>query len=970
MPQPAKASKKRDSEAQPPTLYIIDGHSQLHRAFHALPPTMTSPVTGEPTNATFGFFSMLLRLLRERRPDYLAVAVDVSGDRGTFRSQLYEPYKATRPPSPEELGPQIDRCVRTLEAMGVPVLGAEGFEADDIIATIVEQLRRERPDLEIHIVSKDKDLQQLIDDGRVALDDPHSGTLLDEEALREKLGVGPGQVVDLLALTGDTVDNVPGVEGVGPKTAAQLLARYGSLENLLAHADEIKGKRGQKLRQAAATLPLSKQLVTLRRDAPIELDLERARVDRFDIRALEEVFRELGFTRLRDELRELAAGEQAAQGASTGGGEVDPAGDSLFAQTLSDDEPLSPDTRALAHRLITTTQQLRAFLEQARGAEVVAVDTETTGLSPLRAELVGVSLAIDDREGVYVPLRSPTPEAHLGAEEALPLLAQLLEDPSVPQCGHNLKFDLLVLRRAGVELRGIETDTLIASSLVDPERSSHSLDNLALAHLQHRCTSIASLIGRGRSQRRFDEVELELAAPYAAEDAVVALRLRSVLAPRLRALGLEKLCSEVETPLLEVLAEMEWNGVLVDPDELDRQAARLRTRLAELDEAVAREAPRPFNPDSPRQLAEILFNDPQDEQAPGLGVRSRKRRKTGPSTDVEVLEALAADPAVETALPQLILERRQLTKLISTYLAALKEAINPETGRIHASFHQTVAATGRLSSSDPNLQNIPIRTELGREIRKAFVAPPGALLIGADYSQIELRVLAHLSGDEALIEAFVKGEDIHRAAAARIHNVAPEDVTDEQRSGAKMVNFGVIYGVTPFGLARRLGVDVEEAAAIIDSYKERFPGVTAFFERCVEQAQRTGYAQTMLGRRRPVRGLDSRNPSRRAQARRIAVNTVVQGSAADLIKLAMLELHRLFSPHAAHWRRAAGMDEAPVIEGVKMILQIHDELLFEAPEERAEEARRVIVERMENAAPLRAPLVVDSAIGKSWWEAK
>ncbi|TVQ29991.1 MAG: DNA polymerase I [Phycisphaeraceae bacterium] len=957
------------------TLYIIDGHSQFFRAFHAIRTPMSSPVTNEPTNATFGFAGMLLKLLRGQRPDYLLVVIDVSGDRESFRSELYPEYKANREAAPEGFHPQVERCVSMLEAIGAPVIGVEGVEADDVIATVVTRLAQGEggEDLRIRIVSKDKDLQQLLIPGRVEMYDIHTDTLIDVDKLKEEKGVTPEQVVDMLALMGDTVDNVPGVEGVGPKTAAQLVSKYGTLENLLAHADEIKGKRGEKLRAAGDLLALSKQLVTLKRDVPIDFDLERTTVSRLKLEELAPIFRELGFNRYQDELKQLLPGgatstpQTTARGERGGGEGKDDGG---FSGGLFDQHPapawaatsVSGASTGDQYETIATKKQLDALVKAMRKAEIVAIDTETTGLAAMQCKLCGVSISMEEGTGCYIPVRSPDPSSHLDEKTVLDALRPVLEDESVPKCGHNLKYDLLVLRGAGVRLRGIVFDSMIGSFLVDSSRSSHGMDALAQALLDYTCTRITDLIGKGKSQRTFDAVPLEQATPYAAEDADVSLRLRNRLEPELRALGLEKLSRDVETPLLEVLAEMEWNGVAVDPDELDRQAERLRTKIQGLREQIEDAAPRPFNPDSPKQLSEILFNKPDDPLAPGLGIRPLRKTKTGHSTDMEVLEKLAQDPAVTTPVPSLIVEYRQLTKLVSTYLVALKEAIHPETKRIHASFNQTVAATGRLSSSDPNLQNIPIRTEIGREIRRAFVAPPGRMLIGADYSQIELRMLAHLSRDEALLEAFRRGEDIHRAVAAQINDVKPEQVTREQRDAAKMVNFGIVYGITPWGLARRLGVGDKEAAKIIDDYKARYPGIATFLQECIAQAREHGYVETILKRRRPITGIDAKRPQDKALAERMAINSVVQGSAADLIKLAMLDLHtRITAPQKG---------DAGGLEGTMMLVQIHDELLFEAPEEKAEAARRVIVERMEKAMELTAPLVVESACSRTWYEGK
>jgi len=949
------------------TLYLIDGHAQFFRAFHAIRSGMTSPVTKEPTNATFGFVGMLLKLLREEKPDYLAVVIDVSGDRETFRSEIYPEYKAHREKPPETFGPQVQRCVRLLEAIGTPVVGEAGVEADDVIASIVER-HKDDPELRIRIVSKDKDLQQLLIPGRVELYDAHTGEVIDAAALREKKGVAPEQVVDMLALAGDAVDNVPGVPGVGEKTAAKLIAEYGSLDELMAHAEQIKGKRGERLREAKDLLPISRSLVTLKRDVDVDLDFDRADVSRLQLAPLGPILQQLGFNRHQEELQALLRrrGESPETEAPT---PAPPAGfdeeGGLFAG--AEHRPRRPAQGS--YTCVRTREELDALARELRGAGLIAVDTETTGLDPMRAELCGLSFSVRPGWGVYAPVRSPEAESHLDAETALGALGPILEDPARAKTGHNLKYDILVLRRAGVELRGVAFDSMVASHLVDPSRSSHAMDPLALALLHRTTTPISELIGKGKKQRTFDAVPLEEASEYAAEDADVSLQLHDALAPEIERLGMRCLLEEVETPLVEILAELQWNGVQVDAMELDRQAERLQARIAALRSQILEEAGRDFNPDSPKQLAEVLFNKP-DAEPPGLGLRPRRKTKTGYSTDVEVLEALAADPGASTRVPELILEHRSLTKLVGTYLVALKEAIHPETGRIHASFNQTVAATGRLSSSDPNLQNIPIRTEVGREIRRAFVAPQGRVLIGADYSQIELRLLAHLARDEALIEAFCAGEDIHRQVAAQIHGVSPEEVTSEQRSGAKMVNFGIVYGVTPYGLARRLGVTSDAASSIIEGYKRRFSGITTFLAECVAKAEADGYVETMLGRRRPIPQVASRHQQERALGERMAINSVVQGSAADLIKLAMVDLHVRLCERAGHLRTARGMQEAPEIEGVMMLLQIHDELVFEAPQEQAEETLALVKTRMERAMDLRVPLVVEARASRTWFDGK
>ncbi|MFI4893404.1 MAG: DNA polymerase I [Phycisphaerales bacterium JB058] len=1021
-----------------PTLYIIDGYAQFFRAYHAIRTPMTSLVTGEPTNMTFGFVGMLLKLLRGQearmqevggQPTYAAVALDVSGDRGTFRSQLYSEYKANRDAPPEDLRPQGDRCLAMLGELGMPVIGSEGYEADDVIAAISARLKEKHPDLLIRVISKDKDLKQLLEPGRFEIYDIHHDIVIDVDALKADTGLSPDQVVDMLTLMGDNVDNVPGVPGVGPKTAAQLLVEFGTLEAVLAEAQDetkpkkewiIKGKRRENIAAAAGMLPLSKDLVTLRADTPIDFDLEACKLSKLQPKKIEPIIRELGFNRLLDEVKALTGGssEPAAPAQTKGRSKAkDPGGfGGLFDQTPADDSTQSVDGD---YTIVRTKKDLDALIKELKDAKAIALDTETTHIRPMLAKLAGLSFSTKPGTGWYVPVRAPEGEKHLDEFAVLEALRPIIEDETKPKLGHNLKYDLIVLRRAGVELRGLCTegscDTMVASYLIDASRPSHSLDNLALALLNRTNVSIKDLIGSGKNQKSFDQVPLAQAGPYAAEDADVSLQLAHIMLPELKEKNLLTLAHEVEFPLVEVLAELEYNGILVDPSELSRQHERLEGEIkrlrAEIEDAAYEALNRGFDPDSPKQLAGILFNKPTDED-PGLGLRVIKRGKTGPSTDAEVLEKLTQDTTVETKIPELVLDYRQLAKLVNTYLVNLAEEIHPETGRIHASFNQTVAATGRLSSSDPNLQNIPIRTDVGREIRKAFVAPEGCVLISADYSQIELRLLAHLSKDEALIRAFREGQDIHRAVAAQIHSVALDDVTKEQRSGAKMVNFGIVYGITPFGLARRLGVSNTEAAEIIDGYKKRFPGITTFLAECITEAQEQGYVETMLKRRRPVHEIDARNPARRALAERIAINSVVQGSAADLIKLAMIDLHRRIgptslsppgrgpgrgdsvlapsplggegrgegatgskaSPHPSASRPPSPQmgegAEVPLPKNVRMLLQIHDELVFESPKDVADEAMKLIMTRMESAMELDVPLVVDAAASGNWFEGK
>lgn len=977
------------------TLYLIDGYAQFFRAYHAIRTPMTSPVTKEPTNMTFGFIGMLLKLLRGEGklggpPDYVAVALDVSGDKETFRSELYPEYKATRQPPPQDLFPQVDRALAILKELGIPTVGAAGFEADDAIATVVSRLRREHPDLRVRIVSKDKDLKQLLA-ASVELYDVHTDLKIGVEELRAEMGLDPAQIIDYLALMGDTVDNVPGVEGVGEKISAALISEHGSLDKLIAAAGTIKGKRGEKIREAIPKLALSRQLVTLRHDAPVELDLTLAAAKSFRLDRLIPILKELGFNRYQDDVRALmlARGETLPAGLAPPmpdaaprpvPGEpkperkerpVQPGGlfdGGLFA---SIDQPKAITNPGGEYRCIKTKKELDALVKELKSAPVIAIDTETTNVSPTRADLCGISVSTKVGTGAYIPVRSPDCGSHLDEATVLAALKPIFEDEKKPKVGHNLKYDMIVLRRAGVMLKGFAAharegdeisagDTMVASYLIDASRSSHALEPLALALLGRTKSSISELIGSGKDQKQFDSVPVDLATPYAAGDADLTLALMQVMLPQLLAMGLMSLFYDLEMPLVEVLAELEFNGIKVDGDELDRQRARLQSKLTQILDSLEAEAKkalgRTFDPDSPKQLSAALFNRP-DDNTPGLGIKPIKKTKTGFSTDAEVLEKLGEDATLTTPIPKLILEYRQLSKLVSTYLVALKEEINPKTGRVHTSFNQTVAATGRLASSDPNLQNIPIRTEIGREIRKAFVAAPGHLLVTADYSQIELRLLAHLSKDPALTQAFHEGADIHTAVAAQVHHIPLDQVTKEQRSGAKMVNFGIVYGVTPYGLARRLNIGNDEAAEIINGYKKRFAGITTFLEECVQQAKRYGYVETIMHRRRPILDIESNVPARRAFAERIAINSVVQGSAADLIKLAMVNIQRV-------------IDEGKAPKGLKMLLQIHDELVFEVPAESADAAKKLVVDKMEHAMTLSVPLGVDANTGKNWFEGK
>ncbi len=991
-----------------PHAAIVDGHAQFFRAYYAIRGGLSSSVTGEPTNLVFGFLSMLFSYIRAQKPTELVVVIDAAGDTETFRSQLYPEYKAHRDPAPEDFHPQVERCLEALRLMGIPVLALAEVEADDVIATVVRRLRRAHPDLRVRMLSRDKDLAQLVDQ-KVTLFDPQKGGDLGLEHLFDSKGVRPEQVIDLLALMGDSADNVPGVPGVGPKTAAALLAEYGSIEGIYENLGKIKGKRGEALAASRELVALSRQLVTLKDDCDVPLDENAAHFDRTrcDLPKLMELLRLLGFHRLQSEAREIFGGETNASEIGTGdvsessGGRapsdarrrigssrtkvsaLDPSDGGLFAQTVDEraaskilekqqnlptheaalfgtlfdavaakvGPPVS--ARTMIVHVVRTHAELAQLAARIRDARRCAVDTETDSLVLPIARLVGLSFAVSQGEAWYVPVRSPEPSAHLKIHEVLAVLGPLLCNASIAKVGHNLKYDHAVLANHNIELRGIAGDSMLASYLADPTRPSHGLDATAEHVLGIRPIPIESVLGpRGHGQRRFDEAPLEIAAPYAAEDAEIAFALCATLEAGLESRGQRKAYDEIEIPLIPVLARMERAGIRIDRDELATQRRALEIKLSKLRDEIALAAPWEFNPDSPKQLSQVLFNAP-DASPPGLGLRVVKRTTTGASTDSEVLEKLAEDPAVQSRLPEQILEYRQFAKLVGTYLKALDAAVLPETGRIHCAFHQTGTTTGRLSSSEPNLQNIPIRTEVGAAIRRAFVASEGMTFVSADYSQIELRFLAHFSQDPGLCDAFARGEDIHRAVAAQVFGVALDQVDDTQRSAAKMVNFGIVYGITASGLARRLGPGwtIARAKEIIDSYRTRFRGIDAFLDRCVEDAKRTGHATTIAGRWRPIPQIASRNPSERAFGERIAVNTVVQGSAADLIKLAMVQLDQAL---------------ANQFPKARLLLQIHDELLVEAPLDVAESVGRLLAETMRNAMQLRVPLEVSSAVGTRW----
>ncbi len=936
----------------PETLYLIDSHAQIFRAYYAIRGGLRSAVTGEPTHAVFGFTGMLIKLFSQFHPQYVIAATDAPGK--TFRDDLYDEYKGTREGVPDDLVSQIPRVHQVIEMFGIPIIGVPGLEADDIIATITQRVL-DNPsfnDLHIRLVSKDKDLEQLLCD-RVTMFDIHTDTTIDVDALWEKKEIKPEQVIDVLALMGDKVDNIPGVEGIGPKTAATLMNQFGSIDGILANIDQIKGKRRENLEKARNHLPLWRTLVTLKRDAEVDWSLEKARVKPINLQELLPLFQELGFNRYQEEVKKLAAGGEIS---------LRPEGETqttrkeriaaLEEKTLKILEKGGYDTAASGdYEAITTLPQLDALVETLRVQSMISVDTETNSLNR-DADLCGLSFAWKPGHGVYVPIRSPNPDDHLDIKSVLTRLKPVLENPDLPKCGHNLKFDAGILLRHGVKLRGVVFDTMFASLLAHPNQPAHNLDTLALLHLNYKMIPISDLIGKGDDQLSIDKVPLDRVVTYAAEDTDIVLRLYHHLLPTLEEMGITELVQDIESPLGPILAEMEFNGIVCDKEELGRQGEVISQRIDELREEIHARSGREFHLESTHQIAEVLFDD--------IGFQPVKKTKGGrPSTDVNVLQTLAGQEDVSdprTGVPRLLIEYRQLRKLQSTYLSQLQNAVAEETGRIHTHFYQLTTATGRLKSDGPNLQNIPVRTEVGRQLRKAFRAPEGHKLICADYSQIELRVLAHFSEDPGLMDIFQNDLDIHTSVASQVFDVPMDEVTREQRDKAKTINFGIIYGVSPIGLARRIeGMDVGEAAKLIEDYKQRFPGIDLFLQQCVQQALEQGYVSTLTGRRRAIPEIHSSSRNRQSQGERLAINTVVQGSAADLIKAAMVNIQRRIDK-----------DNLPM----KLLLQIHDELVFETPEAVTEEQAAIVCKEMEQAMTLRVPLRTEAGIGDNWMSAK
>ncbi|MCC6208162.1 MAG: DNA polymerase I [Gammaproteobacteria bacterium] len=896
-----------------PCLILVDGSSYLYRAYHALPELTNS--RGEATGAVLGVVNMLRTLLKEYNPEYIAVVFDAKGK--TFREELYEHYKANRPPMPDDLRSQIEPLHAVVRALGLPCLAVKGVEADDVIGTLAAQARTS--DMNVVISTGDKDMAQLVD-GHVTLINTMTHQTLDRAGVEAKFGVPPELIIDYLALVGDTSDNIPGIPGVGPKTAATLLREFGSLAAIIERAADIKGKTGERIRENLDQLPLARQLATIKQDVMLDRGAGDLRPAKPDTVALKELYRRLEFKRL---LEELPAGDDTP----------------VTARETADAQPGQ-------YECVLSAEVFESWLDRLQQAELIAFDTETTSLDPLEAEIVGVSFAVTPGEAVYVPLAHDYPgiPPQLARDEVLARLKPLLEDPHRPKVGQNLKYDLAVLERHGIHCAGLRYDTMLESYVLNSTLARHDMDSLALTYLDYKTLLYEEVTGKGAAQRPFSSVDLELATRYAAEDADITLRLHEALWPRLTETGrLQEVFDTIEMPLVPILARMERHGVLIDSAMLQRQSEVLGTRMRELEEQIHALAGCEFNLGSPKQIQEILFDK--------LGLPVIERTPKGqPSTAESTLQELAAD----YPLPGLILEHRALSKLKSTYTDRLPEQISPRTGRLHTSYHQAVAATGRLSSSNPNLQNIPIRTEFGRRIRQAFIAPPGHRLLAADYSQIELRILAHLSEDTGLLAAFTRGMDIHRATAGEIFGIDPRDITTDQRRSAKAINFGLIYGMSSFGLARQLGIERNAAQQYMDLYFARYPAVKRLMDDTRRSAGELGYVETLFGRRLYLPEIRSRNRQRREYAERAAINAPMQGTAADIIKRAMLKVD--------DWLQGGG-------GAIRMIMQVHDELVFEVPEARVDEAVAHITAAMSSAADLAVPLEVGIGVGLNWDEA-
>ena len=890
-------------------LVLVDGSSYLYRAFHAMPNLTNSQ--GEPTGAVYGVVNMLRRLLKEQPSEYFAVVFDAPGP--TFRDQMYPKYKANRPPMPDELRGQIQPLHDVISALGLPLICVKGVEADDVIGTLA--VAASEMGIETLIASGDKDLFQLVGD-KVLLVDSMKDITYDATGVVNKFGVPPERMVDFLTLVGDSVDNIPGVPKVGPKTASKWLNEFGSLDELVQHANEIGGKVGEYLRGALDQLPMSKALATIKLDVQLDVHPDGLQLQPADKSRLRTLYAGLEFKTWLSELGGLSGG---------------------------DDKANSPP---VDYQVILDQKALNRWIKRLQSAELISIDTETTSLDPMQARIVGLSFTDRTCEAAYLPLGHDYAGApdQLPLEETLAQLKPLLEDPTLPKVGQNLKYDRSVLLNHDIELRGIRFDTMLESYVLDSTGSRHDMDTLSLKYLGLNSIRYEDVAGKGKKQLTFNQVPVETATPYAAEDADLVLRLHQTLYPRLKQFEKQReLFENIEMPLLPVLSRIERTGVRVDSDMLARQSSELGERIDTLAQQAFDQAGADFNIASPKQIQEILFEKLQ------LPVIS-KTPKGQPSTSENVLQELAE----QHELPKLILEHRALSKLRSTYTEKLPLLVNPNTGRVHTSYHQASVATGRLSSTDPNLQNIPVRTTDGRRIREAFVPESGSVLLAADYSQIELRIMAHLSGDDGLLAAFADNQDIHRATASEVFSTALEDVDSDQRRSAKAINFGLIYGMSAFGLARQLGINRSEAQSYIELYFDRYPGVKAYMEQIRTQAREQQFVETIFGRKLYLPDISSSNHARRQGAERAAINAPMQGTAADLIKLAMLAIDSWLTEQALETR---------------MIMQVHDELVLEVPDSELKDVPETIASLMSGVAQLRVPLSVDVGSGANWAEA-
>lgn len=905
-------------------LYIIDGHAHIFAAYYAPMSQRLQSPAGEPTKAVYIFTRTLLSVLANFDPDMIVVAMD--SKEKSFRSDLYQDYKAHRPEMPEDLPGQIKRIEQVIEAMNIPMLRLPGWEADDIIGTLSHKAAKKGH--QVYICSKDKDMMQLVNDQVFTLD-VKKGEITDKHKMKEKFGVNPCQFIDCLALQGDSSDNIPGVPDVGPKTAINWIRKYGSLENLYAHADEITGKRGKSLRENKDQAFLSKKLVTIDCDSPIDIDYESFKVHEPDKEKLKKLFAELGFQAIAQQMELGKLKTKPSQAAIS---------DHLLG---TPEKTVTVKDLTSDYRLIDTPEKFADFLKQLKKQDIFAIDTETTSTDAMKADLVGMSFSWKKHQAFYIPVKAPLGQKFIPIETIKQEIGPVLSDETIKKIGQNIKYDINILTMAGLPVKGVYFDTMIASYCLTPEKRNHSMNAMARDYLAYDAIPISSLIGKGKNQLSFDMVDTQAAATYAAEDADVTFMLYRFLEAELEKYPqTEKLFRQVEMPLVTCLAAMERNGVKLDVHLLRKMSTGINTQIEVLSERIYELAGEVFNIGSPKQLACILFDK--------IGLEPVKQGKTGRSTDASVLERLSGEHEIISH----ILEYRMLTKLQNTYVDKLGQLINPRTERVHASFNQTGTVTGRLSSSDPNLQNIPIKTELGKQIRAAFIADSHEnCILSADYSQIELRLLAHLSKDEALLTAFRNDKDIHAFVASQVYNVPMEQVTSEMRSKAKGVNFGIIYGQGPFALAKSLKITRTEAKEFIDSYFKRYASIRIFMDKILEETVKTGYAQTILGRKRRIDDIKTRNKMKKAQAERLAINTTIQGSAADLIKMAMINIQKRIDK-----------ENLPI----KMILQIHDELVFELPRAKKDEYSAWIAEEMTNAIELEVPLKVDVEIGRSW----